>query len=460
MKARVGIIGAGPAGLSAGYELARRGLEVEIFEAGPHVGGMCRTLEMWGARVDLGPHRFFTRDPKVRAFWQAMAFEDPQIVSRGTRIYYDGRFFDYPLRPLKALSRMGVARAVACAWSYACERLRGRQEAESFEQWVVGAFGRRLYEMFFKPYSEKLWGIGCDELDADFAAQRIKKFSLAAAAAHMLGMGKGAHATVVDCFEYPNLGTGVVYERMAEEFQKCGGRLHLSTPVAGIAVDGRSLQLADGRTCEFDHLISTMPLTTLCASLPDVPETVRAACAALTYRHTRLVYLKVEQGDLFPDQWLYIHAPELRLGRVTNFNNWSSGIRGTSGQSVLVLEYWCSDGDEIDVMDDAKLCKLAESELRHTGLLKAAAVSESCVVRVPKCYPVYRRGYRRELAQVAEYLRHAAAHITAIGRYGAFKYNNQDHSLLMGLLAAENIAGEATHDLWSVNTDYGVYQEM
>lgn len=460
MKVRVGIMGAGPAGLSAGYELARRGLEVDIFESQAHVGGMCRTLEMWGARVDLGPHRFFTRDKKVKAFWQMMAGEDRQMVQRRTRIYYEGRFYDYPLQPLNALSNMGVANAVSCAWSYACVRLRARRTPESFEDWVVSAFGRRLFEMFFKPYSEKLWGIGCDELDADFAAQRIKTFSLAAAAMRMLGMGRGAHATMVDSFEYPNLGTGAVYERMADGIRNHGGHLHLSTPVAGIAVDGHSLHLADGRTLEFDHLISTMPLTVLCASLPDAPESVRAACSALTYRHTRLVYLRVEPGDLFPDQWLYIHAPELRLGRVTNFSNWSSGIKGAPGQSVLALEYWYSDGDEIDVMDDAALGKLAEAELRETGLLKGASVLESKGVRVPKCYPVYRRGYRGELARVAEYLRQVAGHITTIGRYGAFKYNNQDHSILMGLLAAENIAGEANHDLWSVNTDYGVYQEM
>ena len=456
---RVGIIGAGPAGLTAGHELARRGLEVEIFEAGPHVGGMSRTIELWGHKVDLGPHRFFTRDDKVRRFWTEMAGEDRQVIDRRTRIYFGGLFYDYPLRPLNALANMGPWQAARCVMSYAGEKLRRKNEPESFEDWVVGAFGRRLYEMFFKSYSEKLWGITCDELDADFAAQRIKKFSLGEAALGMLRLKNGSHATLVDQFDYPAAGTGAVYDRMAESFRGLGGKLHLATPVSGMAEDGHSLRLENGETLRFDHLISTMPLTALCASLPDLPEKVRSACTGLAYRHTLLVYLLVDQEDLFSDQWLYIHSPELRLGRVTNFRNWSAGIRGAPGQSVLALEYWCSDGDALHGMSAEELQKLAVQEIRTTGLIKDAQVLDATVVRIPKCYPVYRKGYRRDLAVVMEHLKSRLTHVTAIGRYGAFKYNNQDHSILMGLLAAENLGDNARHDLWSINTDYGVYQE-
>lgn len=456
---RIGIIGAGPAGLTAGHQLARRGLAVEIFEAGPHVGGMSRTLDLWGHKVDLGPHRFFTQDDKVRRFWQEMAGADRQVIERRTRIFFRGLFYDYPLRPWNALANMGLLNALRCALSYGGEKLRTKKPPESFEDWVVGAFGRRLHEMFFKSYSEKLWGIGCDELDADFAAQRIKKFSLGEAALSMLRLKSGAHATLVDRFDYPASGTGAVYERMAVNFRGMGGKLHLATPVTAAAEDGRVLRLASGETRQFDHIISTMPLTALCAGLPDLPENVRAACTGLAYRHTLLVYLLVDRDDLFSDQWLYIHSPELRLGRVTNFRNWSPGIRGADGQSVLALEYWCSDGDELHGMSEADLTKLATAEIRSTGLIGAAAVLDAKLMRIPKCYPVYRKGYRRDLAVVMEHLQSVLTHITAIGRCGAFKYNNQDHSILMGLLAAENLADNAGHDLWGINTDYGVYQE-
>ena len=456
---RIGIIGAGPAGLTAGHELARRGFEVEIFEAAPHVGGMSRTLELWGHRVDLGPHRFFTRDEKVRRFWKEMAGEDCHVVGRRTRIFFRGLFFDYPLRPMNALANMGLLNAMRCALSYGCQRLRTSKTPESFEEWVVGAFGRRLYEMFFKSYSEKLWGIRCDELDADFAAQRIKKFSLAGAALSMLRLNTGAHATLVNQFDYPAGGTGSVYERMADGFRRMGGQLHLSTPVTAAAEDGRVLHLASGGTRQFDHIISTMPLTALCAGLPALPEQVLKACTGLAYRHTLLVYLLVDRDDLFSDQWLYIHSPDLRLGRVTNFCNWSPGIRGAAGQTVLALEYWCSDGDELDGMSEAELTQLATAEIRSTGLIGNAEVLDARLVRIPRCYPVYRKGYRRDLAVVVQHLQSALAHTTAIGRCGAFKYNNQDHSILMGLLAAENLAENAGHDLWGINTDYGVYQE-
>ncbi len=455
---RVGIIGAGPAGLTAALELARRGHEVELFEAAPHVGGMARTLTLWDHRVDIGPHRFFTRDEKVDQFWKGIVGEDYDVVDRMTRIYFGGRFYDYPLRPTNALRNMGMRNALTSLLSYTREKVAptAHSPPESFEDWVVTAFGRRLFEMFFRDYSEKLWGIPCNELDADFAAQRIKKFSLAGALLHVAGLSRESHATLVDRFHYPKSGTGMVYERMAAEFRERGGKLHLNTPVSGIGEGGRRLQLGDGEERAYDRLISTMPLTLLCRSLPNLPPEVEQACDRLIFRNTILVYLLVDGDGLFPDQWLYIQSPELRLGRVTNFQNWSAGIRGPAGQTVLALEYWCFAEDAIWSDDDGELIRLATGELQTTGLLGGANVLEGKVVRVAKCYPVYRRGYREHLGTMIGFLRETAPQVSAIGRYGAFKYNNQDHSILMGLLAAEN----AGHDLWGVNTDYGVYQEQ
>lgn len=456
----IGIIGAGPAGLTAGHELARMGMKVEFFEASPHVGGLSRTIDLWGHKVDLGPHRFFSRDPRINQFWDAMVGEDVHYVDRLTRIYFKGRFFDYPLRPLNALKNLGPFTALACAFSYLGGRLKPKHPATSFEDWVVSAFGRRLFEIFFKTYSEKLWGIRCDELDVDFAAQRIKQFSLGQAALSMLKLRPNQHQTLVDRFKYPTEGAGMVYDRMAENLRRMGAVFHLSTPVAGIAADGKSLQLADGSTRQFDEIISTMPLTVLCRSLPGLPEHVRAACDSLTYRNTLLVYVLVEGADLFPDQWLYVHSENLRFGRITNFSNWSPGIRGDLGQTVLAMEYWCTDGDDICSMPEAELQALALRELDSTRLIGGSKVLDSKVIRIPKSYPVYRKGYRKDLAVVTDYLRTAARHVTAIGRYGAFKYNNQDHSILMGLLAADNLGQGTQHDLHAINTDYGTYQEQ
>lgn len=458
---RAGIIGAGPAGITAAYELAKRGVHVEVFEAGPHVGGLARTLDLWGQRVDLGPHRFFSKDVRVNKVWHEVAAGDFKIVKRLTRIFYDNKFYDYPLRPANALNNMGVLNAAACVASYARQLVARRTSSEppaTFEEWIVSTFGRKLFEMFFKSYSEKLWGIRCSELDADFAAQRIKKFSLGGAVLNAVGLGRGKHQTLVDQFAHPVGGTGMIYERMAERVREKGGTIHLSTPVSGIAADAAGINLADGRVETFDHIISTMPLTLMVKSLPGLPRDVTRALDQLTYRNTILVYLRIGHPSLFPDQWLYVQSPELRLGRITNFRNWGEELHGGSGETILALEYWCNTEDTLWSDTDDALITLGTGELRKTGLLHHAEVLDGHVVRLPRCYPVYRTGYKQWLAPVVGHLRRVPR-ITAIGRYGSFKYNNQDHSILMGLLAAENIADGACHDLWRINTDYEEYQE-
>ena len=457
---RVGIIGAGPAGLTAALQLAKKGVAVEVFEAAPQVGGLARTISLWGQRVDLGPHRFFSKDPRVNQVWLDVAGSDYRIVDRQTRICQDGKFYDYPLRAGNALRNMGLPAACACAASYGWQLLKnlGAPPPATFEEWTVAMFGRRLFERFFKSYSEKLWGIGCDELDADFAAQRIKKFSFAEAVLNAAGLGRQQHKTLVDQFPYPLHGTGMIYERMAERVRALGGSVRLSTPVAGVLPEGAGLRFADGSEQSFDHLISTMPLTLMAKSLPGIPAAVLAAAEQLRYRNTLLIYLRIGSSALFPDQWIYVQSPGLRLGRVTNFRNWTPELHGESPDTILALEYWCNEGDDTWTAPDESLIALAKDELRQTGLLGSAPVLDGRVVRLPRCYPVYRRGYREQLAPLIAHLR-TLPRLSAIGRYGAFKYNNQDHSILMGVLAAENIADGAAHDLWSVNTDYEVFQE-
>ncbi|HZZ79599.1 MAG TPA: FAD-dependent oxidoreductase [Gemmataceae bacterium] len=460
---RVGIIGAGPAGITAAYQLSKGGAQVEVFEAGENVGGLSRTIDLWGQKVDLGPHRFFSQDKRVNDVWLEVVGSDYRMVDRLTRIYYQNRFFHYPLKPANALWNMGVGNAVRCLSSYLCERVRPSYSVydnQTFESWVVGRFGRRLFDMFFKSYSEKLWGIPCDQLDADFAAQRIKKFSLGEAIKAALGIGQGKHKTLVDQFAFPTGGTGMVYERMAERVSEAGGGVHLNTPVSRILHDGRTvhaLELDDGRIEPFDHVISTMPLTLLVRGLGNMSVPVERAVRQLKFRNTILVYLNVASADLFKDQWLYIHSPELGMGRVTNFRNWVPDLYGDSPNSILALEYWCNDEDPLWRDDDATLIDLASREIRATGLVADAQILAGHVHRIRRCYPIYAKGYKDHLQPVIEHVRQFE-NLQAIGRYGAFKYNNQDHSILMGVLAAENVLDNRGHDLWAVNTD-SEYQE-
>lgn len=457
---RVAVIGAGPAGLTAAYQLAKAGVEVDVYEAGPCVGGLSRSIQLWGQTVDLGPHRFFSSDARVNRLWLEIVERDYRMVDRLTRIYYDGRFFNYPLEPTNALFNLGMGEATRCVLSYLRQRMRPAASSGDFESWVVQRFGRRLFEIFFQSYSEKLWGISCQDLDADFAAQRIKKLSLGEAVKNAFRLGGAKHRTLVDRFAYPTGGTGMVYERMAD-YVRALGNVYLARPVKRVIHTDRrirGLALADGQVESYEHVISTMPLTLLVKGLEGVPDRVRAAADALTFRNTILVYLHADGPDLFPDQWVYIHAANLSMGRVTNFRNWVPELYGDAQTSILALEYWCYPQDSMWREGDEELAGRAESEIRSTGLIAGVDILDMHVVRIPRSYPVYARHYKTHLATITDFLQTING-LTPIGRYGAFKYNNQDHSILMGLLAAENILKSGTNDLWSINTDYETYQE-
>lgn len=459
----VGVIGAGPAALTAAYRLQQMGVAVTVFEVGPSVGGLARSFDLWGHKVDLGPHRFFSKDGRVNALWHEVIGDSHRMVDRQTRIYYRSRFFDYPLRVSNVLANLNPADIVASLASYMRQVIAPEfppEARDTFEAWVVSHFGRQLYEMFFKSYSEKLWGIPCTALDADFATQRIRKFSLGQTVLAALGLGRGRHRTLVDRFAYPKAGSGQVYELMARAITERGGRIHMNARVARVVRQERrvtGLELADGSFHAFDHIVSTMPLTLLLQGLEPPPE-VAAAAAKLTFRNTVLVYLNVEADSLFTDQWIYIHADGVGVGRITNFRNWVPELYGTSRNTVLAFEYWCQDEDTIWSAPDADLIDRAIEEGRQIGILGAARVAAGHVERIRRSYPVYARGYKDIMVPVVAYLK-TFDNLWPIGRYGAFKYNNQDHSILMGLLAADNIARGARHDLWSVNSDDDSYQE-
>jgi protoporphyrinogen oxidase len=457
---KVAVIGAGPAGLTAAYLLSKKGFDVDVFEADQQVGGMCKTIELWDCKVDIGPHRFFSNDKRVNELWLEVIGQDYEMVNRLTRIFYNGKYFDYPLKPVNAFVNLGIAETFQCLYSYGKQRLKKPKDTGDFESWVVSRFGERLFSIFFKTYSEKLWGIPCTELDADFAAQRIKKLSLYEAVKNAF-FGGGGHKTLVDEFAYPTEGTGMVYEKMADKIRLFGSHIYTSTPVKRVLMeDGTAtgIELNNGETKSYDRIVSTMPLTSLIRTLPDVPKSIQEFASELQFRNTVIVYLNIAGKDLFPDNWLYIHSTDLNTGRITNFRNWVPELYGDSENTILALEFWCNSDEPMWKAGDEELITMAMKDIRGTGLIKNYPILGGSVYRVPKCYPVYKKGYKENLKPVQEWLS-IIDNLYPIGRYGSFKYNNQDHSILMGIMISENIAEDKDHDLWEVNTDYDAYQE-
>ena len=459
---KVAVIGAGPAGITTAYELVKHGIEVEVFEAGSSSGGMAKTIDLWNQRVDLGPHRFFSKDKRINEIWLEVIGGDYQIVSRLTRILYNKKFYNYPLSPMDALKNMGLGQSMACIFSYIKENFIPTKQDGSFETFVKGRFGKRLYDIFFKPYSEKLWGIPCTELDSDFASQRIKKLSLFEAVYNALIKNKAKkHRTLIEQFAYPNQGTGSVYEGMARCIESHGGRIYYNTPIDKVIVEkqkANAVILTNGKTYSgYDYIVSSMPISLLVSRLADVPRNVLDAASTLRFRNTILVYLNVDSINLFPDQWIYVQSPEFKVGRITNFRNWVPQLYGKEKSTIIVMEYWCNDEDPIWKDPAEKLISLAKEEFRAMNFPEAKVINGH-VERIPRCYPVYSKGYKNTVKVVQDYLKTIDG-LSVIGRYGAFKYNNQDHSILMGLLAAANIAKGQKNDLWAINTDYEDYQE-
>jgi protoporphyrinogen oxidase len=460
------IIGAGPAGLAAAYELARLNLPARVFERDLDVGGLARTAEYRGYRFDIGGHRFFTKSRLVSDMWREILGDQLLLCQRLSRIYYRGRFFDYPLKPWRALAALGPWETLRIAASYAVARLAPSRVERTFEQWIVNRFGRRLFEVFFKTYTEKVWGIPCSQIDAAWAAQRIKNLDLWAAVRSALPGGgrRGGEqiTTLIERFHYPRLGPGQMWRRCSELAAAGGAPTRTGAEVLGVHMGGghggggalvtvRHRDGTMGRVAAA-HVISSMPIGELLAILdPPPPAAVLAAGRQLRYRDFLTVLLIVRQGQLFPDNWIYIHAPEVRVGRVQNFKNWSADLVPDPGTTALGCEYFLSQEDPLWREPDAALIDLASRELAAIGLVDPRQVVDGAVVRSPKAYPVYDPGYRAALATIRSFL-DELPNLHLVGRNGQHRYNNQDHSMLTGIYAARNVAG-AAYDLWSVNAD-------
>jgi protoporphyrinogen oxidase len=460
---RVVIIGAGPAGLAAGYELARNGYRPEVLEADSRsVGGLARTVEYRGFRFDIGGHRFFSKNPEIEALWTELLGDRMRECSRLSRVYYNGRFFKYPLEPLDALRNLGPLEALRSLVSYLRAQRRSPVHIRSFEDWVESAFGPRLYQIFFKTYTEKVWGIPCSEISADWAVQRIRGLSLVSVMRSLLrvpGHNGAVIKTLVDNFRYPVLGPGEMWQKVARMIEEAGGAVRMGQAVREIHREGGRIVAVTTQTCDGpqthrgDSFVSTMPLVELIAGFsPPVPEAVMTSARGLRYRDFITVALIIDEATLFPDNWIYIHDPGVRVGRIQNFKNWSAEMVPDPRFTVLGLEYFCSEKDALWSSSDEQLIAIAKDELATLGLADKSKVVDGAVVRQPKAYPLYDHDYRANVTRVREFLAIDAPNLQVAGRNGMHKYDNQDHAMMTGLMAARNIMG-GSYDLWRVNSD-------
>jgi protoporphyrinogen oxidase len=463
------IIGAGPAGLTAAHQLAKEGVTATVLEGTDQVGGISRTVEREGWRFDIGGHRFFTKVPEVEALWhEILSDEDFLMRPRMSRIFYEGKYYDYPLKAMNALRNLGVLEAVLCVLSYAWAQVRPPKNQQTFEGWVSAKFGTRLYQHFFKTYTEKVWGVPADELSADFAAQRIKNLDLRKAIVNALLPKRNQKeiTSLIEEFQYPKYGPGMMWEVCRDKVEAAGSKVIMDTKVRTVRHEGgRAVAVvgtsADGSETEYPatEVISTMPLPSLVRAMdPPVPADVRAAADALHFRDFLTVALVVPEEYSFPDNWIYVHSPKVKVGRIQNFGSWSPYLI-KEGRTCLGLEYFVFEGDNLWASSDADLVEQGKRELEVLGLVDADRVEAGYVVRMPKAYPVYDEGYIDNVDVLRRWLADNAPNVHPVGRNGMHKYNNQDHSMFTAMLTVENILGRGHHDIWEVNVEAEYHEE-
>jgi len=456
------VIGGGPAGLTAGYLLAKRGQPVIIFEADDQLGGIAKTVEREGYRFDLGGHRFFTKAKEVDALWHEIMREEFLKRPRMSRIYWNKKFLHYPLQGMDVIKKLGPIELVRAMASYLRAALFARKGNEqNLEEWVSNRFGKRLFQLFFKSYTEKVWGVPTTEIRAEWAAQRIKNLNFfSAAKAAFFGNKNDEHTSLIGEFNYPRYGPGQMWETMADDIRRLGGEVRLGTPVTEIEVrDGRAISLVAGcERFESPAIISSLPLRNLVGIVePPAAREVHEAAQGVRYRDFLTISLVLDGDDLFPDNWIYIHEPGVQVGRIQNFRSWSPWMVPDANKACVGMEYFCFAGDELWSMRDDDLVELGARELEQLGLARADKVDFGFVVRVPKAYPMYDADYAERVAVIREWL-DPIANLQQVGRNGLHRYNNSDHSMLTAMRAVENLLDGTAHDIWAVNAE-SVYHE-
>jgi len=456
------ILGGGPAGLSAGYHLKKAGIEVSLFESEGQVGGISKTVRYKDYYFDLGGHRFFTKFDEVNSLWNEVLGNDFRKTPRLSRIYYKNKYFNYPLTPMNALLGVGILDTFVILFSYFKSKILPYKKEDTFEEWVSNRFGKKLYSIFFKTYTEKVWGIPCSQLGAEWSAQRIKGLSLTTAIINAFIKPKNSNIkTLIDEFDYPKYGPGMMYTEMINKIQKMGGLVHMNSRVSRINhLDNEITSIeyvdVDGncKTEEGSDFISSIPITELLQILnPPADDKVLETSKKLHYRSLLTVDIIINKKDVFPDNWIYIHSPEVKLGRIQNFKNWSTDMVPDANKTSLGLEYFCNEGDEFWNMPDDELFKLVSLEVEKINICKISDIEDHLIIRIPKAYPVYDMEYKEPLDAIEKYIK-KFSNLQLVGRYGLFKYNNMDHSILTALYAAQNIEnGNSLYDTWGVNTD-------
>ena len=470
MKTTVAIIGAGPAGLTAAYLLSKNEVDVTVLEADPaYVGGISRTATYKGFHFDIGGHRFFSKSKAVEDLWAEILPNDMLERPRSSRIFYGGKFFAYPLKAFEALTKLGIGKSILCLLSWFKARLFPVRDPNNFEDWVSNQFGRRLFNIFFKSYTEKVWGMSCKDISADWAAQRIKGLSLGSAIKNALLPQRQPKdktkviKTLINSFKYPRKGPGMMWEACAEKVKQMNGQVEMGCKVTGCAYDERTAiwnlrfqdQAGNVRTLEAEHVISSAPMRELARGLsPSVSAGAKQAANSLKYRDFLTVMLILKERNMFDDNWIYIHDPSVKVGRIQNFRSWSPEMVPDPDKACYGLEYFCFENDGLWTSSDAELIELAKRELMQIGLARDGDVVDGCVVRQKKAYPVYDDDYSKHVATIRDEIEERYPNLHLIGRNGMHKYNNQDHAMMTAMLCVENILADTKlYDLWQVNGD-------
>jgi protoporphyrinogen oxidase len=478
MKTTVAIIGAGPAGLTAAYLLSKNKVDVVVLEADPtYVGGISRTAKYKGFHFDIGGHRFFSKSKAVEDLWTEILPNDMLQRPRSSKIYYDGKFFTYPLKPFEALIKLGIIRSTLCVLSWLKARVLPVRHPRNFEEWVSNQFGKRLFNIFFKSYTEKVWGMSCKQISADWAAQRIKGLSLGSAIKNALFPQRAPKSgdrtkvikTLINSFRYPRKGPGMMWEAAAAKVKTFGGKVEMGARVNGAAYDEAkeawTVQFKDRegnqQAIEADHVISSAPMRELvCGVQPPVSVRTRRAAESLKYRDFLTVMLILKERNKFADNWIYIHDPRVKVGRVQNFKSWSPEMVPDPAMACYGLEYFCFEGDGLWEAKDEDLIELAKRELIQIGLAHEGDVVDGTVVRQKKAYPVYDDDYALHVAAIRQELDTKYPNLHLVGRNGMHKYNNQDHAMMTAMLCVENILADAKlYDLWQVNADAEYHEQ-